>query len=213
MPAAAAQDGRRRRRLVASAGAAACAALAAVGADARAPERMRPARTAQASPGAAVVVADPLDAPGGLDLTRVQLGRAADGRLRAALTLGVPWRMRDLPADDGPPGSLCLRMWTTAKPPGAFPDRLLCITADARGRHMDGAILVERDGVLQRVAGATLARSSDRTVVARFSQSAIGRPAAVRFAAEATPPGCARPACVDTAPNAPAVATLTLRAR
>jgi hypothetical protein len=169
--------------------------------------------TSQASPGAAVVAADPLDAPGGLDLTRVQLGRAADGRLRAALTLGAPWRMRDLPADDGPPGSLCLRMWTTARPPGAFPDRLLCITADARGRHMRGEVLAERDWVLQRVANATLARSSARTVVARFSQSAIGRPARVRFAAEATAPGCARPACVDTAPNAPTVATLQLRSR
>jgi hypothetical protein len=94
---------------------------------------------------------------------------------------------------------------------GAFPDRLLCITADARGRHMDAAVLVERGGALQRGARATLARSSDRTVVARFSQSAIGRPAEVRFAAEATAPGCARPACVDTAPNAPAVATLELR--
>jgi hypothetical protein len=35
----------------------------------------------------------------------------------------------------------------------------------------------------------------------------------VRFAAEATPPGCAAPACVDTAPNAPTLATLTLRTR
>ena len=213
---AAEQHGRRRRRLLAAAGAAACAGGVVLAALAPAPSaapRRAGAAATQAPPGAAVVATDPLDAPGGLDLTRVQLGRAADGRLRAALTLGAPWRMRDLPADDGPPGSLCLRMWTIAEPPGAFPDRLLCITADARGRHMDGAILVERDGVLQRVAGATLARSSDRTVVARFSQSAIGRPARVRFAAEATAPGCARPACVDTAPNAPAVATLELRTR
>jgi hypothetical protein len=104
-------------------------------------------------------------------------------------------------------------MWTVAKPPGAFPDRLLCVTADARGRHMRGEVLAERDGALQRVADATLARSSDRTVVARFSQTAIGRPARVRFEAEATAPGCARPACVDTAPNAPTVATLDLRTR
>jgi hypothetical protein len=174
----------------------------------------RAPRSTQTSPAAAtVVVPDPLDAPGGLDLTRVQLGRAADGRLRAALTLGAPWRMRDLPADEGPPGSLCLRMWTVAKPPGAFPDRLLCVTADARGRHMRGEVLAERDGSLQRIADATLARSSDRTVVVRFSQSAIGRPTRVRFAAEATAPGCARPACVDTAPNAPTVATLELRSR
>jgi hypothetical protein len=35
----------------------------------------------------------------------------------------------------------------------------------------------------------------------------------VRFAAEATSPGCTRPACVDTVPNAPETATLTLRGR
>jgi hypothetical protein len=203
-----------RRRLVAAGAAAGCTLLAAAVAQARGPDAARPAahRSAQASPPAAVVaVPDPRDAPGGLDLTRVQVGRAADGRLRAALTLAAPWRMGDLPADDGPPGSLCLRMWTDASPPGAFPDRLLCITADARGRHMRGEVFVDRGGALVRVANATLARSSDRTVVARFSQSAIGRPARVRFAAEATAPGCDRPACVDTAPNAPTVATLDLR--
>jgi hypothetical protein len=200
----AAEDRPRRphaRRLAAAAAIAACAVAAAASV------------AAPAATGDAVVVPDPVDTGGGLDLTRVQLGRAPDGRLRAALTLAAPWRMRDLPADDGPPGSLCLRMWTTTTDPGTFPDFLLCITADARARHMRGDVLVERDGALQRVVGAALARSSLRTVVARFSQSAIGRPARVRFAGEATPPGCPRPACVDTAPNAPTVATLTLRSR
>ena len=151
------------------------------------------APTAQSgSPVATVVVHDPVDTAGGFDLTRVQVGRASDGRMRAALTLAAPWRMRDLPADDGPPGSLCLRMWTVTKGEAAFPDRLLCITADARAKHMRGSIFVERGGTLERVATASLARSSDRTVVARFSQSAIGRPVRVRFAAEATPPGCPR---------------------
>jgi hypothetical protein len=195
-----ARDRRRRPRARWLAAATAACALAATAA--------APAQTADT-----VAVRDPVDTAGGFDLTRVQLGRAPDGRLRAALTLAAPWRMRDLPADDGPPGSLCLRMWTDAEPPGAFPDRLLCITADARGRHMRGEVFVERGGALVRVANATLARSSDRTVVARFSQSAIGRPARVRFAAEATAPGCDRPACVDTAPNAPTVATLDLRSR
>ena len=184
------------------------AAVAAIAACALAAAASAPAAT-----GDAVIVPDPVDTAGGLDLTRVQFGRAPDGRLRAALTLAAPWRMGDLPADDGPPGSLCLRMWTTTTEPGTFPDFLLCITADARARHMRGDVLVERGGALQRVARAALARSSLRTVVARFSQSAIGRPASVRFAAEATPPGCPRPACVDTAPNAPTLATLTLRSR
>jgi hypothetical protein len=169
------------------------------------------AAAAPAQTAGPVVVRDPVDTAGGVDLTRVQLGRAPDGRLRAAITLAAPWRMRDLPADDGPPGSLCLRMWTTTTAPGTFPDRLLCITADAQGRHLRGDVLVERGGALVRVARATLARTSLRTVVARFSQSALGRPARVRFAAEATAPGCAQPACVDTAPNAPTLATLTLR--
>jgi hypothetical protein len=164
-----------------------------------------------APPDAPVIARDAVDTAGGLDLTRVQLERAEDGRLRAALTLAAPWRMRDLPAESGPPGSLCLRMWTRADPPNAPPDVLLCITADARAQHMRGSLLVERDGELRRVAGARLARSSERTVVARFSQTAVGRPARIRFAAEATAPGCARPVCVDTAPNAPATATLTLR--
>src|SRR4051794_6360784 len=98
-----------------------------------------------APPSAAADVArHPADAAGGLDLTRVQLGRAADGRLRAALTLAAPWRMRDLPAEDGPPGSLCLRMWTTTRAPGTYPDFLLCVTADARGDHLRGAVLAER---------------------------------------------------------------------
>jgi len=200
-------------------GAAALAAalgLAAVAAALATPRAAVPPRATAAqtqTTGGAVIVRDPVDTAGGFDLTRVQLGRAPDGRLRAALTLAAPWRMRDLPADDGPPGSICLRMWTVTKEPGSFPDRLLCITADARGRHMTGTVMVERGGALQRVAGATLARSSVRTVVARFSQSAIGRPDSVRFAGEASPPGCARVTCIDTAPNAPTVATLTLRSR
>jgi hypothetical protein len=218
-----------RRVLAAGAGAAACGAGAAGAADAAAADAARTAAfggapivavgrsadgarpSAQAAPPAAVVVRDPVDTAGGLDLTRVQLGLAPDRRLRAALTLAAPWRMRDLPADEGPPGSLCLRLWTGPERAPRFPDRLLCITADARGRHMHGSVLVERAGVLVRVARAALARSSTRTVVARFSQSAIGRPDGVRFAAEATSPGCSRPACVDTAPNAPTMATLTFR--
>ena len=187
----------RDRRLAAAAAAVACA--------------LGMAAAAPAQTGDAVVVRDPVDTAGGFDLTRVQLGRAADGRLRAALTLSEPWRMRDLPADHGPPGSLCLRMWTTTRAPATFPDFLLCITSDARGRHMQGDLMVERNGALERITTVALARTSLRTVVARFSQSAIRRPATVRFAGEATAPGCDRPACVDTAPNAPGLATLTLR--
>jgi hypothetical protein len=159
------------------------------------------------------IVRDARDAVvGGLDLTRVQLGRASDGRLRAALTLGGPWRARDLPAAEGPPGSLCLRLWTRRRAGAAAPpDYLVCVTADRRGRDLRASVLAEEAGELRRVGSATLARSSTRTVVVRFAQSGVGRPASVRFAAEATKPGCPRLDCVDTAPDAPATATLTLR--
>ena len=136
---------RARRLGVAAAGACALALLpgaARVGAQAELPS-------------GAIVVRDPVDTAAGLDLTRVQLGRAADGRLRAALTLAAAWRMQDLPADDGPPGSLCLRMWTETEGQAASPDRLLCVTADKGGRHLRGSIMAERGGALERVAEAT----------------------------------------------------------
>src|SRR3954468_9984054 len=162
----------RTRRLAAAAATAACALAAAAAAAAQTTNTP--------------VVRDPVDTAGGFDLTRVQLGRAPDGRLRAALTLAAPWRMRDLPADNGPPGSLCLRMWTVTRRPGTFPDCLLCVTADKDGRDMGGDLRAARGGARQRVAIVALARSSLPSVVARFSQSAIGRPASVRFAGEAT---------------------------
>jgi hypothetical protein len=150
--------------------------------------------------------------PGGLDLTRVQLGRTSDGHLRAALTLTAAVRAKDLLSTDGPPGSICLRLWTTGKPGEADADRLVCITADREGRHLGAAVLDEGpDGLLRRVGAASLARSSERALVVRFSQSAVGRPDRVRFAGEATKPGCARTSCVDTAPDAPATGLLVLR--
>lgn len=146
------------------------------------------------------------------DLTRVSVGRGDDGRLRAALTLGEEIRPRDLVARSGPPGSLCLRLWTASTPPNTRPDYLVCVTAEANGRTLRGTVLRERsDAALpHRVAAASVTRKGGRSVIVRFSQSSIGRPAVLRFAAEATRPGCVRTSCVDTAPDAPAAARLRL---
>src|SRR5918911_3504975 len=65
-----------------------------------------------------VVAHDPRgDVRSTLDLTRFSLARAADGRLRAALTLAAAWDAGDLTAKSGPPGSLCVKLWTTSVPP------------------------------------------------------------------------------------------------
>ncbi|MEA2256680.1 MAG: hypothetical protein QOG35_2725 [Solirubrobacteraceae bacterium] len=160
-----------------------------------------------------VVFRDPVDAAARApDLVRVQLGVASEGRVRAALTLASPWVARDLLASKGPPGSLCLRLWTRTAPGGTPPDYLACMTSQADGETMRGSVFQNRAGQRPlRVADAEVGRTSARTGTLRFALAAIGDPAAIHFAAEATKPGCARVSCVDTAPNAPQVATLTLK--
>ena len=71
---------------------------------------------------------------GAPDLTRVQIGRASDRRVRFALTLAAPWQPKDLIADDGPPGSLCVRLWTVTKP-GTTPPDYLRLRDDPRRRR------------------------------------------------------------------------------
>jgi len=159
------------------------------------------------------VVKDPADARSDApDLTRAQMGMTSDGRIRVALTLAKGWVARDLIASSGPPGSLCVRMWTVSKPGAAPPDYLACITARADAETTHGSVIKTiPNEASQKVAIAIVGRTSDRTVTIRFSQSAVGRPKTIRFAAEATKPGCARVSCVDTAPDAPKTATFRVR--
>jgi hypothetical protein len=159
------------------------------------------------------VVKDAIDAgQGAPDLTRVQLGLTSDRRLRAALTLATGWVAKNLLAKEGPPGSLCLRLWTVTKPGAAPPDFLVCVTARQDGETTRGTVFKTRAGQeLSRVAGAIVGRTSDRTVTLRFSQTAVGKPGTISFAAEATKPGCTRVSCVDTAPEAPKTATFHVR--
>jgi hypothetical protein len=158
-----------------------------------------------------VVAHDPkADVHSPLDLTRFSLGRGTDGRLRASITLAAGWTGDDLIADSGPPGSLCVKVWTTSTPPNATPDYLVCITAD-RDKALRGSVLQERANKLpERVSSAKVSRPSERTATVRFAQSTIGSPAKLRVAAESTRPGCTRVSCIDLAPDAPKTLSLTL---
>lgn len=186
-----------RRRVVAATG---VALLAAAG-----------IATAATTP-APVKAPDPRgDVRSPLDLTRVQFGLGSDGRLRASITLAAAFNGDDLVAKTGPPGSICLKAWTAADPPDAPPDYLVCVTADAEG-ELRGSVLRERPNQLpERVASAVVTRPSRRTVLLRFSQSALGRPDSISIAAESTRAGCARGSCIDTAPDAPNILELKLR--
>lgn len=188
---------RARRSLLAGGIAALALSAAAPGADTPAP----------------VVVKDAKDAAAGApDLTRAQIGLASDRRIRVALTLAAPWQPKDLMAGEGPPGSLCVRLWTVTKPGAAPPDYLVCATARTDGETMRGTVFKSQPGEQMVKAGvAIVGRTSDRTMTLRFSQTVVGRPKTIDFIAEATKPGCSRVSCVDTAPEAPKTATFKLR--
>jgi hypothetical protein len=179
-----------------------CAAVLALAAAAPAAETPSP-----------VVVKDAKDATAGApDLTRAQIGLASDRRVRFALTLAVPWQPKDLIAGEGPPGSLCVRLWTVTKPGTTPPDYLVCATTRVDGETMRGTVFKTAAGEQMTRAGvAIVGRTSDRTMTLRFSQTVVGRPKTIDFIAEATKPGCMRVSCVDTAPEAPKTATFRLR--
>ena len=52
---------------------------------------------------------------------------------------------------------------------------------------------------------------SRRSLLLRFSQSSLGRPAIIRFAVESTRPGCERLSCIDQAPDKGAVRRFRFR--
>lgn len=152
-----------------------------------------------------IVLADPkMDVSGALDIQRGQLGLGADGRLRAVVTFAAEVTPKTMLATSGPPGSTCVRVWTAADadPAAMRPDRLVCVTARSQDELRGGVFEQQGAGLPTRIADASVrANASGRSLVIRFAQSALGRPARIRFAFESTRPGCERPSCVDTVPD------------
>lgn len=156
------------------------------------------------------------DVRGALDIVRVALERGVDGRLRGEVTMAEDWTTAALRAPSGLQGSICLQLYTSRQPGEEPPDYLVCATPPPTGNELVGRVLRDRsNGRPRPVAAATLTRPTGRTLYLRFSQTSIGRPAALRFASEAVTrvARCPKPlGCRDTAPDAPATAGLTLRA-
>jgi hypothetical protein len=145
------------------------------------------------------------------DIKRVSMGRGSDGRLLATMSLAAKLSPADLLADEGPPGSLCMRLWTVSKPPSAPADYLVCATAQEDETLRASVLKEDKDGLPDRVGAATVSLRAGHIVILRFSQSAIQRPETIRFAGEATRAGCPRVSCVDVAPDAPATGMFRLR--
>ncbi len=156
------------------------------------------------------------DGRGKLDIVRTALGRGTDGRLRGEVTMEKPWTTADLREGGGQSGSVCLQLYTARVPGEDPPDYLVCATpAPAGDDALRGRVLRDRANGLPRLVGvATVTRPTPRTVYLRFAQSAVDRPASIRFAAEAVTRArrCPRPlGCRDLGPDAPLTGNLTLR--
>lgn len=168
-----------------------------------------------AAPSKPFVVSDaPDDVSGPLDIQRAGLQRAADGRLRAVVTFAAKVTPKDMLAKTGPPGSVCLRIWTDPDldPAATRPNRLVCVTADKDAKLRAGVFDQPDAGPPRRAGPATVtANASGRSFVVRVSQTALGRPQVIRVAFESTRPGCDRVSCIDNVPDAGAVRRFRLR--
>lgn len=168
-----------------------------------------------ATPSKPFVLADaPTDVSGPLDIQRAGLQLATDGRLRAVVTFAAKVTPKDMLVKTGPPGSVCLRIWTDpdADPAATRPNRLVCVTADKDGKLRAGVFDQPDAGLPRRAGPATAtANASGRSFVVRISQTALGRPELIRVAFESTRPGCDRVSCIDNVPDAGAVRRFRLR--
>ena len=158
----------------------------------------------------AVVVTDGNDAASGVvDTTRPSLGAAPTHRLKLNFRAADDWEASDLIASSGPPGSVCLKLWTKSAPPDETPDYLVCVTS-TKDEELRASVFKERANRLpRRVARATIDQS-DRSVTLMFKQSSIGNPATIEFAGESTRSGCIKASCIDLAPDAPKTGRLKL---
>lgn len=153
------------------------------------------------------------DVSGKLDVQRLKLG-LANGRLRAVVTFVDKVTPADLFVKSGPPGSVCLRVWTAsnADPTATRPDRLVCVTARTRSKLRATVMRQDDPGLPTRVGRASVAASkSGRSIIVAIAQRRLGRPAHIRYALESTRPGCELASCIDTAPAAPATRRFRLR--
>jgi hypothetical protein len=170
---------------------------------------------AQAPPAPAAAKDRAGDVRGALDIVRVAMERGEDGRLRGEITMADEWATSDLRAAAGPQGSLCFTLHVAREPGADPPDHLVCATPPPSGDELVGRVMRDRaNGRPRTAAGAVATRPTTRTLYLRFSQSAVGMPAFLRFSAEAVTRAarCPRPlGCRDTAPDAPRTTGLTLR--
>jgi len=162
---------------------------------------------ALAAPGDAVIAPDDDDVSNTLDLAATTLAQGESGRMRATVTSWEAWTPADLVPESGPPGSVCVKHWTTRAPGSEPPNYLVCASPAATGDRLVGTVLRDPGrGLPVRIGAASVSGPTDRVLVIAWPAKLIrAREGALRFAIEAAQArGCPRPrGCIDTAPDAP----------
>lgn len=116
----------------------------------------------------------------------------------------APRDFRNAVAEHGPPGSLCVDIWTTRTPREASPNFDACVTGDRdRDDLLASVSRLGPRGKVRRIGRASAELTSRRRLVVRFDPDLIRRPAAYRWSVQVTTfeRGCTRRGCVDLAPR------------
>jgi hypothetical protein len=111
----------------------------------------------------------------------------------------------DLLNRDGPPGSLCLNLWTTREPGEDAPNYDVCVTSDKRGR-VYRATIARHTRHVRRVGSARVDQPDPKRLEIRFDPDRVRRPRSYRWVAQTATFGadCGGPTgCEDFAPDRP----------
>ncbi len=115
-----------------------------------------------------------------------------------------PSDLRNAIDEHGPPGSVCINIWTGRTPWEASPNFDVCVTADRDANDLVASVskLGARGGSRKR-GPASAELTSRRRLVVRFDPDLIRRPAAYRWSVEVTTfaRGCTSRGCKDFAPR------------
>jgi len=115
-----------------------------------------------------------------------------------------PRNFRNAVAEHGPPGSVCINIWTTRTPREASPNWDVCVTGDRdRAKLLASVSRLGPRGSVRRVGRAAAQLTSRRRLVVRFDPDLIRRPVAYRWSVNVSTfeRGCKRRGCHDLAPR------------
>lgn len=115
-----------------------------------------------------------------------------------------PRNFRNAVAEHGPPGSVCINIWTSRKPWEASPNYDVCVTGDRSRRKLVASVSrLGSRGSVRRIGKAAAKLTSARRLVVRFDPDLIRRPGSYRWSVEVTTfeRGCTPRGCRDVAPR------------